>query len=198
MRKGYLVALLVAVSLFSTINYIRVTGEKQRLLKNLYQINNKIAYFENEIRKQEDDLIQKITQTDSELAESKNTIKQLKINIAMLEEEKQKLNQGLTALREQNESLQQRWRSLKELKKAIREIEKEKHLAKKPTEKPTEKPTLKWLKDIITKAEGNQGYLVRDGKSTFKKKSFKIEVIPVDADSAIIIESGSGNTNVEF
>ena len=187
MRKGYMIVLLVAISLFSTLNYIRVASEKQRLSKNLSEIDNKIAYFENKIKKQKDDLIEKLTQLDTELAESKNTIKQLKVNIAMLEGEKQKLNQELIMLREQNEGAQQRWSSLEELKKTIRKIEKQERLAKKPTEKlsytPIEKPTLKWFKDILARVEGNQGYLVRDGKSTFKKSGFKIEVIPVGSDS---------------
>ena len=178
MRKGYIIAFLLTVSLFSTLRYVQVAGEKRQLLKNIYQISDKFSSLENDRKA----LTQELSLINSKLIAEEIKNKQLKLTMVALKEEKQKLNQELKEEREKFDqeikilrskklSLETRWGSLKELKKAIREIKKKMYSVKRKMQKSI---------DIVAASGGNRGYLVRDGESTFKKTTVKIKVIPVE------------------
>ena len=188
-RKGYLIALVVTVTLFSAVKYNQAIKEKQQLLKEVDLIRNKLSILENErkdliqdlshfVKSEREDLIQGVYQLNSKLVEAKKTIKQLQLTIALLEEEKSILDQEVGTLRNKNlslefknQNLEARLNSLKELKKAIRDIKRKMSLVKRQIKKRI---------DGVAIGEGNQGYLVKDGKSTFEKR-VKIRVIPIES-----------------
>lgn len=190
--KKYLIVLLVAIIIFSLAGYFKVVKEKQDLLNNINQIRNQIPALENErndliqdLEKQkqyqvnlnkEKELLQeslrmaeeRISQISAELTEVENTIGQLKPNLLALRKDKQKLKQQTERLRNEKANLEARLHSLKELKMAAREIKESMRQAKIQMQEK--------IDEVITQ-EGNQGYLIRNGESTYKR--VKIEVIPV-------------------
>ena len=187
MGKIYLIALLLVISLFSTVNYVqylRVVKEKQQLSKDVEQISNKLTILVNErqdlinqlsdrtpaLEDEREALVKNISQFNSELIAAKETIRQLQLSIAILKEEKEAYKKEAKRIGDENVHLEARLHSVKELKKAIREIKKSMHLIKRQMQKKI---------DTIAATEGNQGYLMRSGKSTFRRKI--IRVMPFEA-----------------
>lgn len=184
MAKGYryLIAFLATVALFSTVKYIQLAEEKRQLLRDVEQIWNRISVLEVE----RDDLTQelekkglveaylglaekKVSQINSKLMEAKNTIIELQLSMAELKGEKERLSAEAKELRNEKAWLERRFHSVKELKKAIREIKREMHLVKRDVSRRIE---------ALATVDGNRGYLLKDGKSTYRRK-VKIRVIPV-------------------
>jgi len=184
MAKGqrYLIAFLVIIALFSSVKYIQLREEKRQLLRDVEQIWSKISDLENE----KDELAQelekrglvdvflglakeKVSEVDQRLIEAKETIIQLQLSMAELKGEKEKLNVEAKRLRDEKAWLEKRFHSVRELKQAIRAIKREMYLVKSDMSKRIE---------MLSAADGNCGYLVKDGKSTYKRK-VKISVIPV-------------------
>ena len=186
MGKVYLIALLLVISLFSTVNYVqylRVVKEKQQLSENVNQISNKLNVLLSEkkdligqisdkmpvLEDERKGLIKKMAQINSELIEAKKTIRQLQLSMAILKREKEIFSQEAKKLGDEKAHLEVRLHSLKELKKAIREIKKDMYLIRRQVQKRI---------DTVITTESNRGYLVRDGKSTFRRKT--IRVIPIE------------------
>lgn len=185
MRKGYLIALLVTITLFSTVKYIQVVGEKQRLWRSVDQIGKRLSVLERQkhvliqqigdkspvLEGNRESLIREISRINDKLIRAKDTIVQLQLGMTALKKERKALLKRAEGLRNEKVSLEARLKSLRELKRAAREIKKEMRLVRRQMQERI---------DMVATMGGNRGYLTRDGKSTFKKK-VKIKVIPIEA-----------------
>ncbi|MFC1657877.1 hypothetical protein ACFL1D_00675 [Candidatus Omnitrophota bacterium] len=184
MAKGYrfLIVFLATAAIFSTAKYIQLAWEKRQLLSNVEQIWNKISFLEQERDGLNQELKEKgllevylataedqVTQINSKLIEAKNTIIELQLGMAELKGEKEKISQEAAMLRSEKAWLERRFHSVRELKKAIKEIKREMHFVKSDVRSRIES---------LATLGGNRGYLVKDGKSTYKKK-VNIRVLPV-------------------
>ncbi len=191
--KIILTALLVGITIFSVFKYVAALKEKYDLLKNLSQVKGQVAALEQAIEKErelqntlaqenltlKDELktnTDKLTQLDLDLQNSQKTIEQLTSQIALskaentaLREEEDKLALELTQVSQERDILKARLSSIPELKKAIKEakmrIPKVKAMIREITRK----------RRII---EGNRGFLIKNGMSTFPITKIKIEVMP--------------------
>ncbi len=192
--KIILTALLVGITIFSVFKYVAALKEKYDLLKNLNQVKGQVAVLEQAIEKErelqkalgqenltlKDELranTDKLTQLDLDLQNSQKTIEQLTSQIALsqaentaIREEKDKLALELTQVSQERDTLKARLRSLPELRKTIKEVKIQIHKAKVMMREITKKRRT---------IEGNCGYLVKNGKSTFPITKIKIEVMPV-------------------
>ncbi len=168
MRKKYLIALFIALSLFGAITYFDLSRENRLLLNNLDHMSRKLSVSESERER----LAKDISRLNSQLIKAKKTIRKLQINLALIKEEKLKIGQEVDILRREKDYLKKylevKSYSVKELKRAIREIKKEMNLVRKKMQERI---------DMVATMKGNRGYLVKDGKSTFKRRT--IRVIPV-------------------
>lgn len=191
--KIILTALLVGITIFSVFKYVAALKEKYDLLKNLSQVKGQVAALEQAIEKEKemqkafaqenltlkDELktnTDKLTQLDLDLQNSQKTIEQLTSQIALskventaLREEKDKLTLELAQISQERDTLKARLSSIPELKKAIKEAKMQIPKAKAMMREITKK------RRII---EGNRGYLIKNGKTTFPITKIKIEVIP--------------------
>ena len=192
--KIILTALLVGITIFSVFKYVAALKEKYDLLKNLNQVKGQVVALEQAIEKEKelqkalaqenltlkDELktnTDKLTQLDVDLQNSQKTIEQLTSQIALsqaentaLREEKDKLALEVTQVSQERDTLKARLRSIPELKKTIKEVKVQIHKAKVTMREITKK------RRII---EGNRGYLIKNGNSTFPITKIKIEVMPV-------------------
>ncbi len=198
--KIILIALLVGITIFSVFKYSVTLKEKYDLLKNLNQIKGQVASLELEkqnllqaIDKEKelekafaqenltlkDELkanTDKLTQLDADLQNAQKTIEQLTSQIALsqaentaLREEKDKLTQDLTQISQERDALKSRLSSIPELKKTIKEVKMQIRKAKVVIREIAKK------RRVI---EGNRGFLVKNGKTTFPITKIKIEVMP--------------------
>ncbi len=198
--KIILTALLVGITIFSVFKYVAALKEKYDLLKNLNQIKGQVASLELEkqnllqaIDKEKelekafaqenltlkDELkanTDKLTQLDADLQNAQKTIEQLTSQIALsqaentaLREEKDKLTQDLTQISQERDALKSRLSSIPELKKTIKEVKMQIRKAKVVIREIAKK------RRVI---EGNRGFLVKNGKTTFPITKIKIEVMP--------------------
>lgn len=192
--KIILTALLVGITIFSVFKYVAALKEKYDLLKNLSQVKGQVAALEQAIEKEKelqntlaqenltlkDELktnTDKLTQFDVDLQNSQKTIEQLTSQIALsqaentaLREEKDKLTLELTQISQERDTLKARLSSIPELKKTIKEI------------KLQIRKTKVMMREITKKRrviEGNCGFLIKNGKTTFPITKIKIEVRPV-------------------
>jgi chromosome segregation ATPase len=192
--KIIVTALLVGITIFSVFKYVAALKEKYDLLKNLSQVKGQVAALEQAIEKEKglqntlaqenltlkDELktnTDKLTQFDLDLQNSQKTIEQLTSQIALsqaentaLREEKDKLALELTQVSQERDTLKARLSSIPELKKTIKEI------------KLQIRKTKVMMREITKKRrviEGNCGFLIKNGKTTFPITKIKIEVMPV-------------------
>ena len=192
--KIILTALLVGITIFSVFKYVAALKEKYDLLKNLNQVKGQVAALEQAIEKEKelqkaiaqenstlkDELktnTDKLTQLDVDLQNSQKTIEQLTSQIALsqaentaLREEKDKLTLELAQISQERDTLKARLSSIPELKKTIKEIKLQIRKTKVMMREITEK------RRVI---EGNCGFLIKNGKTTFPITKIKIEVMPV-------------------
>jgi predicted RNase H-like nuclease (RuvC/YqgF family) len=191
--KIILTALLVGITIFSVFKYVAALKEKYDLLKNLSQVKGQVVALEQAIEKEKelqnaiaqenstlkDELkanTDKLTQLDVDLQNSQKTIEQLTSQIALsqaentaLREEKDKLTLELTQVSQERDTLKARLSSIPELKKAIKEAKMQIPKVKAMIREITRK------RRII---EGNRGFLIKNGMSTFPITKIKIEVMP--------------------
>ncbi len=192
--KIILTALLVGITIFSVFKYVAALKEKYDLLKNLSQVKRQVAALEQAIEKEKelqntlaqekltlkDELktnTDKLTQLDLDLQNSQKTIEQLTSQIALskaentaLREEEDKLALELTQVSQERDTLKARLSSIPELKKTIKEIKLQIRKTKVMMREITQK------RRVI---EGNCGFLIKNGKTTFPITKIKIEVMPV-------------------
>ncbi len=183
------IALLAGISIFTAYKYIATLREKYTLIKEINQIKKQVVDLENEKQnllqtieqekawqeklKQENAGLKdglrinqdRIIKLQDDLTAAKKTLEQLNAQVAAIQAEyaalkaqNEKLKLGLSALSQENENYKARFNSLVELKKAIRELKTQ---------------TRKGAKAV----EGNQGFVIKDGKTTFPAKVI-IEVNP--------------------
>lgn len=150
-----------------------------RKLESQLQEQQKIIEAKQTIEKTAGISLEKYASIEAELAYAQVRIEELDSAMERLEQEniilvqsQSKLTTQVEQLTEEKTALETRLSSIKELKKAIRELRR-----KVRKTKARVRPTKKVVKEqkII---EGNRGYLIKDGKSTYSPEVKIIEVIP--------------------
>jgi len=196
LAKNYQIILtvfLVGITIFSFLKYFMTLKEKYALLNNLNQVKGQVASLEQAIDKEKelqkalsqenltlkDELkanTDKLTQLDLDLRNSQRTIERLTSQIALskaentaLRDEKDKLTFELAQISQERDTLKTKLSSVPELKKAIKEVKIQIRQAKLMMREITKK------RRII---EGNHGFLVKNGESTYPITKIKIEVMP--------------------
>ena len=191
--KIILIFLLVGITIFSVFKYLVTLKEKYDLVENLNQVKGQVASLEQAIEKEKemqntlaqenltlkDELkanTDKLTQLDADLQNAQKTIEQLTSQIALskaentaLREEKDKLTQDLTQISQERDTLKARLSSIPELKSTIKEVKIQMHKTKVLMREVTRK---------IRVIEGNRGFLMKNGKTTYPITKIRIEVMP--------------------
>lgn len=197
--KIILSAFLVGIAIFGAYKYVLFLKEKNDLLHQLSQMRNQLELLETE----KEDLLEnldrerqlkqqlsqenirlnadfkaseeKLAKLETDFKAAQETIEQLNTQISLLKAENSSLWEEAGALKlnlnqvsQEKVDLERRFNSLIELKKAIRELKQKMRLARKEI-KPKIKPQT---------IEGNRGFLIKDGKSTYHLLKIKIEVSP--------------------
>ena len=190
--KNILIVLLIGIAAFSAYEYVIILKEKSDLMSQLAEKRIMINVLENEKQKlltsleKEKTQGQKLAQDKAELmvnlkasrqrlsklfsGNSKNqkALDDLNTKVSLLKSENSALIEQKNKLALDNEALQTKFNSLVELKKAMRELRKQaRRVSIQMIEQSQSEKTL----------EGNQGYVMKDGKPTLPKK-VKIEVTP--------------------
>lgn len=199
--KILLTVVLISITLFSFFKYLLILKEKYALLKNLDEAKGQVAALElekqdlsqtidqeKELQKAlteenltlKDELkanTDKLTQLDTDLLNAQKSIEQLTTQIALakaentaIREERDNLALGLTQVSQERDTLKAGLNSLPELKKRIKEVKLEIRKAKAVVREITKE------RRVI---EGNRGFLVKNGESTYPITKIKIEVMPV-------------------
>ena len=184
--------LLIGIAAFSAYEYVIVLKEKNDLMSQLAEKRVMINALENEKQKlltsleKEKSQGQKLAQEKAELivnlkasrhrlsklfsgfSQNQKTFDALNTKISLLKSENAVLIEQKNKLAHDNEALETKLNSLVELKKAIRELKKQaRRVGIQMIQQAQSEKTF----------EGNQGYIVKDGKPTLPKK-VKIEVTP--------------------
>jgi chromosome segregation ATPase len=191
--KIVLVSLLVGITMFSVFKYLVALKEKHDLLKSLNEVREQVATLEQTVveeKKVQDALSQenvalktelktntdKFAQIDADFKNAQATIEQLTAQIAIskaentaLREEKDKAAQDLTRISQERDDFKSRLSSIPELKKAIKEVKIQLRQAKK---------LIREVAKTRMNIEGNGGFMIKNGKSTFPATGIKIEVTP--------------------
>ena len=93
--------------------------------------------------------------------------------------ERQALQEKIERLTEEKNILEKRFTSLEELKRAMK-VARSEHRREKARIQAARIEMLKSL-DAIALQEGNRGYLIMEGKSTFKPKArVRVDLEPID------------------
>ncbi len=187
-------ALLVGITIFCVFKYLLTLKEKYDLIGNLNWAKGQVAALEQATDKEKDlqkalsqenstlkDELKantdKFTQLDADFHNAQKTIEQLTLQIALsqaentaLKEEKNKLTEEFTQASQERDALKAKLSSIRELRKAIKELRKQIRQAKVK------------IKEIIQERrviEGNRGFLIKNGVTTYNTAKIKIEVMPV-------------------
>lgn len=190
--KNIVIILLLTISLFSVYKFISSLREKYELMNSLNLAKQQVTVLEDEkqnlLREIEKDkkLRQKLTQQNLELKDylkagkarmgklfkvyegTQETIEQLNSKFSLLKAENTAIITDKELLSKENEALKIKLNSVIELKKAMRELRKQ-----------AQKVGIQIIKktDVRKTLEGNQGYVIKDGKLNNPAK-VKIEVVP--------------------
>lgn len=202
--KNILFVLLSTITVFSVFKYAASLKEKYDLLITLNQTKEELGILQQEkqnlladLEKQKE-LQEETAEENSELKDNikatrrrltklfmekrakEKAFEELNFRFSILQaenmaltEEKEQLGFKLSQASSESENLKTKLSSIEELKKAIRELKIKMREARSAPKKVPEPEVL----EII---EGNHGYLLRDGKSTFPVK-IRIEVNPAPA-----------------
>lgn len=187
--KFILIAFLIGITIFSVLRYSLSLKEKYDLSKSLQEAKEQVVVLqierqnllqelEKEKQLQEQLLMLKdnleasrnrLTRLFGDFERAQKTIEQLDSQISLLRLENRALREEIDNLEFQRDDLKVRLSSLIELKKAIRELKIKMRRVKTEIEK----------KRPETVVEGNRGYLIKDGKSTYPLYKVRIEVMPL-------------------
>lgn len=190
-HKIILIVLLSGIVIFSLFKYTLVLKEKHDLQVTLDQIREQVGILENEKSnllqeleagqrlneklREENSAVQaelktsqeRLVQLDAELMQTQKAIEDLNAQLSSLKaentalmEEKDNLNNQIAQIIQEKDQLQARLNSLSELRKAIRELKRRMRYG-----------------GTLPGQEGNQGFLLKDGKSTYAP-NVRIEVKP--------------------
>lgn len=193
--KVILIALLAGITIFSVYKYTQALREKYALLNTLNEVKGQVAALEIEKQnllqalekerqsgrqlietksKLKENLgagVRKITKLNSELDKIKTNLGQLNSAVAALKDENISLKEEKDKLTQEKDGLQARLSSIIELRKAIRELKRQVHKVGAGIREQNES------------AQGNQGFVIKDGKSTTTTK-VTIEVAPAPPEQA--------------
>jgi len=100
-----------------------------------------------------------------------------KAELLVLRKERDQLNSRVAELVESKTVLEKKFHSLKELKRAIKLAKREDKLTRMK-ERLAQIDMLNTM-DAIALAQGNRGYVTKDGKETFKSPVIRVELEPV-------------------
>lgn len=196
--KNILIVILVTITTFSVFKYFSSLREKYDLLNTLNQTKEQLATLEKQRQnllqdlEKEKQFQQKLAQENSGLkdylkaskkrltklfadfGEAEKTIEQLGAKFSVLEaentalrEQRDKLSTQFIQVIQENDSLKARLSSITELKKAIKQLRRQMREVSREIKKRSQDEVI----------EGNRGFLIKDGKSTYPPK-VRIEVIP--------------------
>jgi len=207
LRIFYLVALVVSLSLACVFYYQYQLKDKELLqYRSLRQLSGRTFAEANAELAQTTEKLERsfleLEQSQEELERSSQEIEKLNKIISTLEEDNLTFKGELLALKEEREKMQtkvgglikektvleeklfslvQKFHSLRELKKAIKSarIEKRHKDRMEAIRKRLAKiETLKTLDEAALR-EGNRGYLVKWGETTFKPTTIRVELEPI-------------------
>lgn len=183
MLKNAILILLVGITIFSMINYMSELKARYRLREDLNQAQGRITVLVQEKQNLLQDIgkekelkeqltlkntnlkeylgasKKKITRLFQDNAQTQSELEESDVKLSILKAENKALIDGRRRIYVENEQFKFKLSSVIELKKAIRELKSKKHIALDPG------------------AEGNRGFLIKDGQPTVAEK-IKIEVIP--------------------
>ncbi len=190
--KNILIVFLFSIAAFSVFKFVSIQKEKYELKGELDRAKDGITALEKEKQnilqeiEKEKDINRKLEQKNTEL---KKYLRAGKARIVSLFADLKETNQAIeglssrvSLLRLENETLQQekerfsqeiegfkvKLNSIAELKKTIKELKKQARKARLETKGPVK---------INKAAEGNRGYLIKNGKQTHPA-NLRVEVIP--------------------
>lgn len=187
-----LVAFLTGLTLFSVVKYISLQKENYYLYDNLKQIkvqidslgaqrqkllqtiekqNQESSVIRDNLKAAEDKLVNMdadFTQAQKTIAQLNSLASSLKAENASLKDQGENLKAQLSQASKEKEILRAKLNSLEELKKTIRDLKRKIRQAKIELLKRNDAPLTK---------EGNRGFVIKNGKSTYPTK-VKIEVNP--------------------
>ena len=187
--KVILITFLVGIIIFAVFQYILSLKEQVLVLENeeqvlLQQLDNekqlkqKLAAENNQLQENLKANEEKMAKMDTELAETKDKAEQLSSGVRLLKaenialrEKKETLTADLERVSKEKETVQAKLSSIFELKKAIGELRKQAYKVGKEIKKEVQNENI----------EGNRGFIVKDGKSTYSAK-VRIEVKPLPQD----------------
>lgn len=190
--KNLLLVLLVGVTVFSVFRYLAEFKARLDLTHTLNQTKEQLASLEKQRQnllrqiekdiKEKEELMQqavelkdnlragrkKISQLFGSLNREEEALGDLKARFSLLSQEVKALNQEKDKLVKENDLLKAKLGSASELKRAIKELKKQ-----------AQTVGIQIIKKADTQmtVEGNQGYVVKDGKTNLPAR-VKIEVTP--------------------
>ena len=188
--------LLLTITIFSVYKYVSALKEKYELLNALNEIKQQVQVLENDKRnlslelEKEKQLADKLSEQNAGLkdnlkasitrltrlfTDAENTQKSLedmRAQFSLLRAENAALKDQTTQMSSENESMKAKLGSVSEMKKAIREFRKQ--MGKVGKE-------IKHQVNVNQVAEGNRGFVIKDGQPTLTPKVIKIEVTPAPA-----------------
>ena len=140
--------------------YAQIQATLDRVAQERSQLNEELAQARQTLEGQADDL----SHLQTRLAQAEQELKRLEGDYAQLRETNTGLSQQLSLAAQEKQALEAKLSSLKELRAAIREVKR----------KVAQERWEAWLGRIQTQrasdqdrlAQGNRGYLIRDGAST--------------------------------
>jgi len=181
MLKNILIVLLLTLTGFSIFKYAASIKEKEKLLSTLTQVSQRVTILQNEkesiteeLKKGKEFQLKLTTEITElkvslktsedkasklfwELKEAKRIKEESDSQFLLLRDKYTALTEDKERILQENEGLKTKLSSIVELKKAIRELKRQKRKAPR-------------------KAGGNRGYITKQGQLVSPK--FKVEVIP--------------------
>jgi len=191
--KIFFTVLLACITIFSAFKYFVTLKEKYALQNSLNQAKEQAVALREALEKEKelenalgqenltlkDELkanIEKLAHIDAEIQNYQKTIEQLNLEISLakaenaaVREEKDDLTEELSQVSQERDTLKARLSSIPELKKTIREVKLQTRKAKVMIREITRKRRV---------VQGNLGFLIKNGESTYPITKIKIEVIP--------------------
>ena len=199
--KIIIIVFLVGVSVFSISNYIAIIREKQALMMNLEnekiqlvslenQKQNLLQALEKEKKLNEEaakknlllkenlaaagERIKKLFVNNKAIEELNSQISVLKAENAAIRQDEDKLKLDLDQIRKEKEQLDSRLTSIPELKKALKEVKKQRRTQRQHNPPAQNSPGIEANAVVLP---GNKGFIIKDGVF-FSAAKVKIEVNP--------------------
>jgi len=193
MRKGLikniLLVFLLTIAVFSVFRYIVIFREKLELTSELTQVKKDISALQEEKQKLIEDIEKekkenkvlghKVTQLKGNLGAAQSRLARLFAEYSQTEKKLEDLNARFSLLKSENDALikdnqniRSKMKSSAELKKAMKQLRRQ---AFKVTKQIRHKA------DADRMIEGNNGYLIKDGKPTYPAR-IKVEITPASPD----------------